>query len=298
MAPADSIKLMSASRGVAALTTDLNVRKMEVDTKAKEVVLDKSYLHQVGPKKMAEFCSSHQGLMPESLFYELLTTSPEKRARCFRNLPRVKNPLVLVKNVGSILRSEVEKRAPFVDIKNASIDIRYVFNRKLVNPHHKFTNEQRYSISEWKKDISSRIEDFKQKAAVVSGWFPKIKGFKAGSNPQPIEEAKQLVCRDSDVVRKIYDQIRDQAFPPTTMLDERWGLFREIQVYVLAALDYVFRNGDNSPYAVSTKIENEYLDLEYCITAVLVGALASQDKRMIARFRSIRPDGFVLCQDS
>ena len=269
---------------------------MEVDTKAMEVVLDKSYLHQVGPKKMAEFCSSYQGLMPESLFYELLTTSPKNRAKCFRNLPKVENPLVLVKSVGSILRAEVEKKAPLADIKDASIHIRYMFNRNLINPHHEFTNEQKYSISQWKKDITLRVYDFKQKAAVVSGWFPRIKGFKAGSDPKPIEEAKQLVCRDSGVVREIYERIRNQAFPPAEMVDERWGLFREIQVYVVAALDYVFMYGDNNPDALSRKIENEYLDLEYCITASLVGALASQDKRMIGRFKSVRPDGFVLCQ--
>lgn len=263
-----------------------------------EIVLDKSYLHHVGPKKMAEFCSSYQGLMPESLFYELLTTSPEKRAKCFRNLPKVENPLVLVKNVGSILRAEVERKTPFADIKDASIHIRYMFNKDLINPHHEFTTEQKNSTLKWKKDIALRVCDFKQKAAVVSGWFPRIKGFKPGSDPKPIEEAKRLVCRDSAVVREIYDHTRNQVFPPAELVDERWGLFREIQVYVVAALDYVFKYGDNNPDALSRKIENEYLDLEYCITASLVGALASQDKRMIARFKSIRPDGFVLCQDS
>jgi hypothetical protein len=129
----------------------------------------------------------------------------------------------------------------------------------------------------------------------VSGWFPKVKDFRAGSNPRPIEEAKQLVCTDSNVVRKIYDQTRHDSFPETELVDERWALFREIQVYVLAALDYVRRYGDNNPNAVSKKIENEYLDLEYCITGLLVGALASQDNRMITRFKSIKPDGFVFC---
>jgi hypothetical protein len=263
-----------------------------------EIVLDKSYLYHAGPKKMAEFCSSYQGLMPEALFYELLIAAPQNRTWCFSNIPKIENPLALVKNVGVILRAEVEKRAPFPDIKDASMLIRYMFNRNLINPSHEFTQEQKNSVSKWRKDINSRVKDFKQKAAVVSGWFPKVKGFKSGSNPQPVEEAKQLVCRDSDVVRKIYDQIRLRSFPTAEMVDERWGLFREIQVYVLAALDYVFRYGDNHPDAVSTKIENEYLDLEYCITALLVGALASQDKQMIARFTSLRPDGFVLCQDS
>jgi len=43
------------------------------------------------------------------------------------------------------------------------------------------------------------------------------------------------------------------------------------------------------------KIENEYWGLEYCITALLVGALASHENEMIAGFRSIKPDCFLLC---
>lgn len=259
-----------------------------------EIVLDKSYLYGVSSRKMADLCSSYQVLMPEALFYELLTADPENRAKCFANLPDIDNPLVLVKNVGFIFRAEVEKKVPFADIKDVSVNIRYFFNRNLTNPDNNFSNEQKQSISKWRTDINSRIEDFKQKAAVVSGWFPKVKDFKAGSNPQPIKEAKLMVCRDSNVVRKIYDQIRHDSFPATETVDERWALFREIQVYVLAALDYVCMYGDNNAEAVSSKIENEYLDLEYCITALLVGALASRDNGMIKRFKSIKPDGAVI----
>jgi len=183
-----------------------------------EIVLDKSYLYGAGPKKITDLCTSYRVLMPEALFYELLTASSENRAKCFSNLPAIDNPLLLVKNVGAILRAEVHKVAPFVDIKEVSINIRYAFNRRLIHPDFKLTDGQKHTISEWRKDIKSRTEDFKQKAAIVSGWFPKVKGFKAGSDPQPIEEAKLLVCRDSNVVRKIYDQIRHDSFPAT----DRW----------------------------------------------------------------------------
>lgn len=259
-----------------------------------EIVLDKSYLHGAGAKKIANLCNSYQVLMPEALFYELLTTEPDKRIKCFSNLPKIENPLMLVKNVGAILRMEVEKGVPFTDIKNASINIRYYFNRNLTNPDFKYTCQQNHTISEWTKDISSRIEDFKQKAAVVSGWFPGLKGYKENSDPQLIEEAKQLVCRKPEIIKAIYDQIRSQNFPPTEVVNENWALFREIQVYLMAALDYVKIYGDNNPESISKRIENEYLDLEYCITALLVGALASRDRIMVKRFKSIKPNGFVV----
>jgi len=259
-----------------------------------EIVLDKSFLYRSGSQKISHLCFSNQVLMPEALFYELLTTSSENRAKCFRNLPAADNPVMLIKNVGYILRTEVKNKMPFTDIKDASHNIRYIFNNKLIDPNHEFTCEQKNTISTWRADIHSRIEDFKQKAAVVSGWFPAVKHFKAGSNREPIEKAKLLLCKDHSVVKSIYEQIRHQSFPETDLIDERWALFREIQVQVIAALDYVGKYGDNNPLIVSKKIENEYMDLEYCITALMVGALASYDKGMIQRFLSILPEGKVI----
>lgn len=103
-----------------------------------------------------------------------------------------------------------------------------------------------------------------------------------------------MICQDKDLIKAIYKQTSQSFFPKANIVDENWALYRKIQVYFLAALDYLFQFGDNNPNAVSKKIENEYLDLEYCITALVVGALASQDKKMIARFTSIKPDGIVI----
>lgn len=259
-----------------------------------EIVLDKSYLYRAGQRKLSDLCFSNQVLMPEALFYELLTTSPENRAKCFSNLPAVDNPLMLVKNVGYILRAEVKNKVPFTNIKDASLNIRYMFNKRLIDTNQEFTREQKDTISTWTTDINSRVEDFKQKAAVVSGWFPEVKHFKAGQSLEPIENAKLLVCKDHSVVKSIYEEIRHESFPETDLIDERWALFREIQVHVIAALDYVGKYGDNNSDIVSKKIENEYMDLEYCITALIVGALASYDKGMINRFLSILPEGKVV----
>lgn len=91
------------------------------------IVLDKSYLYGAGAKRMEKFCSSYETLMPESLFYELLTTSPDNRAKCFSNLPKRDNPLILVKNIGFILRYEVEKKVPFSDIIEVSVKKKVFF---------------------------------------------------------------------------------------------------------------------------------------------------------------------------
>lgn len=259
-----------------------------------KIVIDKSYLRGAGQNAIKDLCTSHEVMMPEILLYELLTAEAEDRAQCFRNLPAIQNPLVLVKNVGAVIRAEIKSRTPVVNTSDIFINKRYEFNRRLIYSDFEFTTNQKISISVWQKDIKSRIEDFKQKAATVSGWFPKIIGFRPNANPTPIDEAKRLICTDKNVVRAIYNQTRQKDFPETDTLDEKWALFREIQVYIMATLDYVRKYGDGNSDAISKGIENEYCDLEYCITALLFGALASRDNQLVTRFKCITPDGFVI----
>lgn len=259
-----------------------------------KVVLDKSYLQGASGKDINDLCITENVLMPESLFYELLTTEPEVRANCFKKIPQIDNPLTLVPHVGTIIRFEIQNKRPCLNIEDVSLNIRYQFNRRLVSPDFKLTPEQEKSIYEWRNDIRLRMEGFKEKAAVVSGWFPETKGFKSGNDPSPINEGKSLVCNDQGVVSRIYEQIMHETFPDPRLVNENWCLFRWIQVHVSAALDYVRKYGDGNEKAISKKIENEFLDLDYCITALLVGALASKDNGMIDRFKNIRPDGIVI----
>lgn len=74
-------------------------------------------------------------------------------------------------------------------------------------------------------------------------------------------------------------------------LTKEWALFRYLQVQIFAMIEYVRMYGDGNSAAISRKIENEFLDLEYCVTALIVGALASLDSGMIEKFRRMRPDG-------
>lgn len=259
-----------------------------------KVVLDKSFLQGTNSKDIADLCLNNDVLMPESLFFELLTTEPKIRAVCFKKVPKIENPLVLVPNVGTIIRYEIQNNKPCSDIREIAINVRYKFNEKLVSTNFTLTEQQRLDLSEWGNDIKSQIEDFKEKSAVVTGWFPKTKGFKPGRDLSPIEEAKSLICQDSNVVKSIYQQIKHKTFPEPDQIHEKWALFKWIQVHILAALDYVGRYGDGNMDAISKKIENEFLDLDYCITALIVGGLASKDNGMIDRFKRIRPNGIVL----
>jgi hypothetical protein len=263
------------------------------------VVLDKSYLRGAGKKRLCDLCESHSVLMPESLFFELLTAKKEKdRTICFGNLPDTANPVVLVHGVSAMLRYEIRERAPIKSSNEMYISVPYIFNRHLKQPDFQFSDEQRRNISEWQAAVTLRIEEFKKTSACVSGWFPRLRGYKPGMDPKDINDTKRAVCEDHTIVREIYRSIRRSTFPEADILTDEWALFCNLQTHLFAALEYVRLYGDGNSAAISDKIENEMLDLDYCVTALIVGALASHDKGLIERFRSLRPAGTIVGQAS
>jgi hypothetical protein len=94
-------------------------------------------------------------------------------------------------------------------------------------------------------------------------------------------------------MRAFYSNHTDKAWPPPELLDERWTLFRWIQVYLLALLDFFVKYGSRTDPA-KEQILHELLDLDYLIPALLIGGLACREKRFVERFQFLRPGGVVL----
>lgn len=86
-----------------------------------DVVIDKTVLQGGSKARLQSLFLNHRVLMTQALFYELLTTEPAKRARCIGRLPVIENPVVLIHNVGPILRWEVDHRRPLSDVRDMTI---------------------------------------------------------------------------------------------------------------------------------------------------------------------------------
>ncbi len=52
--------------------------------------------------------------------------------------------------------------------------------------------------------------------------------------------------------------------------------------------------GPGNSEAKSKKIENDFLDIEYCITGAVVGCLATRDKKMASMFNGVNPNGVLI----
>jgi hypothetical protein len=67
----------------------------------------------------------------ETLFYEMMTTDRSSLMRCFSKFPDRAGSFLLVPNVGSLLRYEMEHQEACVPLVGRAIEGEYAFNRKL-----------------------------------------------------------------------------------------------------------------------------------------------------------------------
>jgi len=259
-----------------------------------DIVIDKSFLQGAPKDILQSLFKNHRVLMTEALFYELLTTTAIERARCFSRIPSIKNPVVLVQNVGAILRWEVRNQQPLTSVDHVAINIPFQFNRGLTNNNFSMNEERANHLENWKKERLIQVCDFAEHACKVTVRFPELKNYRPGGDSTNIKRIKKRVCTETEfVLEEFYNGGLDHTWPPAEDIDERWALFRWIQIRVVTALDYFHKYGEREVSSETTKIENEYVDLEYCLIGCLVGAIATQDKGMAKRFLALCPSGTV-----
>ncbi len=261
------------------------------------IVLDKSYLQGSSKNKIHQMCSQHQLIMPEVLFLEILTTETENMVKCFKKFPEIENPVALVPNVGSLIRHETEKNKPCSPIETQFLKIRYVFNERLAKNQFVFTEAQKQSLKEWKESANEGTVGFIEKATVTDGWFPELSSYSPGQSKKPIKDATNMVATDFHFVKKIYGQLRDEIYetykalwPEPQIVDKEWILFRHLQVHLLAALEYIEKYGRESQAVITKRLENEYLDIDYCIIGAISDGLATRDTTMAKFYHLLCPE--------
>jgi len=82
-----------------------------------------------------------------------------------------------------------------------------------------------------------------------------------------VRELSEEIRDDQDAMRAFYSNHRDKSWPPPELLNERWTLFRWIQVHLLAGLDFFMKYGLSIDPA-KEKLIHELLDLDYLIPAL------------------------------
>jgi len=261
------------------------------------VVLDKSYLQGSSKNDIHHMCSQYQLIMPEVLIFEILTTESDNMVKCFQKFPQVENPVAIVPNVGSLIRHETENYRPCSPIETQFITERYVFNEDLAKNQFVFTKQQKETLEKWEESTAENTSGFIEKAIVTDGWFPRISEYKPGGSLNSISKAMELVAADHDFVRQVYGQLQDEIYatysslwPDPAKIGEEWILFRHLQVHLLAAIEYIRKYGKESQTMITKRLENEYLDIDYCIVGTIADGLATRDKTMAKFYNLLCPD--------
>lgn len=258
------------------------------------VVIDKSFLQGAPKDTLQLLFDNHRVLMPFVNFYELFTTTPPERARCFQRLPKGENPVSLVESIDFIRRWELVNRRPLLEIQYAVRPEQFHFNSGLVNETFQMREDQSKFLEELKEEVSSKVKAFAEHCSQITVRFPELSNYRPGGNPSQIEEIQKRICTDSEFVRGFYSGLPGHTGPPAEHIDTQWALFKWIQIRLIAALDYFRKYGEREMSLETNKIENEYFDLEYCLIGCLVGSIATHDRGMEKRFKALCPPGKVI----
>jgi hypothetical protein len=258
------------------------------------VVLDKSLLQAIGLVQLQYYIQ--KGLLfavPDLLFYEHLRKWDAWRLANFRKLKAIESRVVLLPGIGEMIRTESRYLKPATQVIG-------VEKKRLVMSERFSSRGPFFKLdTETKRTSDERTEEFEKRLdLIVDVWrdfnrLPSLKDAADSEIPQQVRKLSIQVRDDLEDVRGFYRNHRIDVYPSAELIDIDWTFFRWHQVQLLGGLEFYESYGVEMPFN-RDKMFNELIDLDYLLAALLVGGLASRDKRMAKRFKCLRPDGFLL----
>lgn len=269
-----------------------------------DLIIDKSFLDGASKAVVESVWTSHNPLFSEELLYEVFTTDSELRRRCFAKIPRRTDPVVLLDNLGELLRYEIEHRRPCIPL-SARYDegLHFKFNERLADATFVPNSDVLQTIEEAIARVASETQEYLVRCQIVWQFFPSFNGIEKKLLAAEIDRARIRVATDAEFVRATYASFLGHEHAPQNaleakQLDERWIWFRCVQCQILSALRIFKKYQGNiptpAPPGLAVRAEHSMLDAEYVTLGALCGAIATGDKEIAEDFRMVRPDGIVI----
>jgi len=266
------------------------------------IVLDKSYLDGSPASDVKALCDDYAALMPEELFYELITASIGSQKRCFSKFPDRVNPVLLVPSIGTLLCAEMEHQVPCCPIEACRLNVDFTFNRAFREGTYVPLDDALYNLEEWKSSVARDTKAFIQRWTILHHFFPELNGIEWKTFTEAIQLARQKVATDEDFVRAIYASFINENGPKDAPRPEsispEWAFFRWVQCQVIASLRLFGRYQGKVPESQGQlfieRMEHSMLDSYYLIYATLVGRIATFDEEIRQDFAILSPNGNLL----
>ena len=257
-----------------------------------QIVIDKSYLQGVATETIRRLSKEHTVLFTETLLYELLTTTESIRRACFAKLPARENPVAMIPCVGLLLRYEIEHQQAASPLIEHRLPFTFEFNPQLSTGIFCHPPNEEKTLVRWRQEVKHEVETFHPVVTEVAVWCPQLRDLSGDVLRTACEDLKRQAGTDADVVRNIYQSLEGlDGFPPASVLDSSWVLFRWVQVHLLFALDYVSRYGFSDPAEIPKRVEHDLHDIQYVIYGALCGALATRNGDIACNFTLACPEG-------
>lgn len=256
------------------------------------MVLDKSFLDSVTWPQLQYYAGTGWtfGIAPVLMYEHFRKDDRRRKANLFK-LHKIEENLAILPGIGEMFRQEGEKLKPSSTIMRAKSTTITV---------EKGPSGEYFELDEAsRQSTEKRTEELKQKLdLILNVWndfrrLPSLQEASHSDRPQVIQDLKMTIRDDVGDIRGFYANHRHPNFPPSEIIEKDWSYFRWTQVHLLAGLDFMSTHGiDTKPN--EENMIHELLDLDYLISALLVGGLACREKRVVERFRFLRPDGVIL----
>jgi len=268
------------------------------------IVIDKSWLQSSsGAGALRKIAAKHRIVVTDILMYEISTTdNNSKKLSCFNKLRSIHDSLDFLPNTGALIRDELSSHSPGHTLED-KLYPSFFYPYFLVRLS-KFADKTVESGNVYNKLYHDYFEnkdvDFLKKlGSCISRDFPEIRGIKPGEKTDDIKRIKQTIGRDEEVVNSYYQKIyclsdnvgEVNSFPPVELLNKNWALFRHVQIYLIAAINFAGKYGDGNLTIQSKRLAHDCVDFEYLISGTLANGMATKDNLMKEIFWTCCPDG-------
>ena len=265
------------------------------------VIVDKSFLQACSSELFAEIAKRHHLLMPDALFYEMLSDK-RFRARCFRKLPDGRNPITLIDAIGPHIQHELKHHASLGKPSGHSPRFEYQFNKSLRDDGYSPPDFVEELLREEQEALNVRVKLLLAAVETIPDMFPELRLDSGVKRPVALKNARNLVVSNrSELTTRFISNLHlgeAQLKEVVQKITPDWAIYRLVQTKLLFGLDIYERHGIVNAASATpklyTKLEHDVIDQEYLILALLEGGFATEEQKLREMFKALNPNGFLL----
>jgi hypothetical protein len=265
------------------------------------LLIDKSFIQGSKTSDILTLAETHDLLMTDALFYELMTSDPISRARVFSKLPATENPVKMVPHFGEMLKKEIHGGIASGKPSENSESFRFQFNAGLADPDYEYPDYVQDVIEEQKEELALDVEGYLRLVETIPTIFPTLLIGNDAIRAETKAHIEREIASDIDGIRDLLASLEPPigapSLPPSEVLTIEWALVRWTQVRLLFALDTYVRYKGNIPSHLSSKMydrfEHDVHDAHYLTLSVLEGTFATREVKLQTWFQLLCPDGLL-----